>query len=107
MPICQQFVQSFKLNVHDLHDLFAVQRVEQHDLVNTVEELRPEGVIEFAHYRIAHAGLILPRHTFNDMAGGVAGHDDHRVLEIHRAALTVSQATLVQYLQENVEHFAM
>jgi hypothetical protein len=34
----------------------------------------------------------------------VAGHDDDRVLEVHRAALRVGQAPVVEQLQQDVEH---
>jgi hypothetical protein len=34
----------------------------------------------------------------------VAGHHDHGVLEVHRAALAVGQAAIVQHLQQHVEH---
>ena len=33
----------------------------------------------------------------------IAGHDDDRVLEVHRAALVVRQAAVVEHLQQHVE----
>ena len=37
----------------------------------------------------------------------VRGHDQHRVLEVHRAALRVGQPAVVQHLQQHVEHIRM
>ena len=36
-------------------------------------------------------------------AGDVGGHDQHGVLEVHRAALAVGEASVVHHLQQHVE----
>ncbi len=41
------------------------------------------------------------------LAGKVAGHDNHRVLEIHRPALAIRQPAIVKYLQQDVKHIPM
>ena len=39
-----------------------------------------------------------------DLAGAHVGrHDDHGIAEVDRLALAISQATLLQHLQQNVE----
>ena len=43
----------------------------------------------------------------NQVTPDVAGHDDDRVFEVHHAALTVSQSSVVEYLKQNVEHIVM
>ena len=37
----------------------------------------------------------------------VGGHDEHRVAEVHGAALGVGQPPVLQHLQEDVEHFGV
>ena len=37
----------------------------------------------------------------------VGGHHDHAIAEIHRAALAVGEAAVVEYLQQDVEHVRM
>ena len=38
------------------------------------------------------------------MRTNIAGHDDDSVLEVHGAALTISEATIIQNLQEYVKY---
>ena len=37
----------------------------------------------------------------------VRSHDDDRILEVDDAAFTVSEAAIIHYLQQNVEHIGM
>ena len=62
-----------------------LQRLEDDDLVDPVQELGPEV--------LAH---LLGR-------ADVRGHDQHRVAEVDRAALAVGEAPVVEHLQEDVE----
>ena len=84
------------------------ERVEDDDLVDAVEELRPEVLAQLVEHRRAHhrvIGAVERAAIVEDaMAADVRGHDDDRVLEIDRAALTVGQPAVVEDLQENVEH---
>ena len=66
-------------------ELLAGERLELDDLVDPVQELRPEVLRE----RLGRAD--------------VGGHDDHGVAEVDRAALAVGQAAVVEDLQEDVE----
>ena len=86
--VLQLLAQDLHLDAHDLADVVRGQGVEDHDLVDTVEELRPH----------AQAQLLLLE---------VGGHDEDGVLEVHRAALVVGQTAVVQHLQQDVEHVRM
>ena len=44
--------------------------------------------------------VVLPE----EVAAEVRGHDDHRVAEVHRAALAVGETAVVQHLEQHVEH---
>ena len=60
-----------------------------------------------AHHRGFH-GVVMPSPPFLDRVRAQVGrHDDDRVAEIHRAALAVGQATVIQHLQEDIEHVRM
>src|SRR4051794_20047315 len=98
----------------DRLDLVLLQLVEDDDVVDAVEELGPEHLLELAHdatlhVLVGHAGLVVgdreaERGVPRDLAGpDVRGHDHDRVAEVHRAALRVGQAAVLQDLQEDVE----
>ena len=78
--------QAGDLEVDDLAQLLAAERVELDDVVEAVDELRLEVGL--------HAGAA---------ARDVGGHDQHRVLEVHGAALAVGEAAVVDHLQQDVE----
>src|SRR3984885_3844389 len=75
------------LEVDDLRDLLATQRVELDDVVQPVDELRLEVRLD--------AG---------PASRDIRGHDQHGVLERDRPALAVGQATVVHHLEQRVEH---
>eukprot|EP01136_Pigoraptor_vietnamica_P037821 Opistho-1_new@106316 len=78
--------------------------MEHHGLVDAVQELRPEVHLQLAPHRLADQLRVLPRHLHDEVGAEVAGHHDHGVLEVHRAALSVGQTAVVQHLQQHVEH---
>src|SRR5215468_1900800 len=102
--------------LHDGRDVLARERVEHDDVVDPVDELRPEGALHLVHDLFLHplVGGLLP---FREEAGGraladearaeVGGHDEDGVLEIHHVAHGVGEAAVVQHLQEHVEDIGM
>src|SRR4051794_22361028 len=104
--------------VHDRLDLFLGELVEDDHVVDAVEELRPEDLLELAHDPALHvvvrdASLVVGHgeaewRVARDLARpDVRGHDHDRVPEVHRAALRVGQATVLEDLQEDVEDIRM
>src|SRR5687768_1278323 len=87
--VAEALQQPAQLNFDNLPDVFLLQRVEDHDLVDTVDELGTE--VRAQRVLIAQ----------------VRGHRDHRVAEIHDAALAVGQPAVVEQLQHHVENFGM
>ncbi len=59
MLLGEELVDALKLQAYDLLDLFPVEAVEDDDLVDAVEELRPEAGLERVHHAVAHLGLVL------------------------------------------------
>ncbi len=98
--------------VDDLGDLGPAELMEDDGLVNTVQELRPEVNLQrlvdlFLHALIGHGLVVLgeAESGFTKILGTqVGGHDQHGVAEIDRASLRVGQATLLQNLEQSIEH---
>ena len=77
--------------------------MEHDDVVDPVEELRPEGRLERFLDAAAHFGLVGPPQVLDELASHVARHDDDRVLEVHGPAVAVGEPPVVQYLEQSVE----
>src|SRR5208337_1340236 len=117
LALSQNLPQVLELKVDDLFDLLLAERVEDHDLVHAIDELRPEvleqrGVDSLAQFLAYAAGLnpgaILAAHGLvNLVASDVRGHDDHRVAEIDGTALAIGEAAVVENLQQDIEHIRM
>ena len=98
--------------VDDLGDLGLGELVEDDRLVDAVQELRPEvllqRVVDLLLHLLVGDGLVGLAEADVGLAqvGGaeVGGHDQHGVAEVDRAALGVGEATLLQDLEQRVEH---
>ena len=88
--------------------LFA-ERVEDHDVVDAVEELGAEVLAQHAHHALAGFGeafFALGPGGCELRCAEVRGHDEDRVLEVDGAALGVGEAAVVEHLQQHVEDIA-
>ena len=94
--------------VDDPLDLGLRQRLEQHDVVDPVEELGPEVRPQLAPGPPSRAsGLISPSGVTPSsryVRADVGGHDHDRVAEVDRTALRVGEPAVVEHLQQRVEH---
>src|SRR5271166_349400 len=108
----QVLVQLLHHQLHDLDEVRLGQRVEDDDLVETVEELGVEGalhlalhhVLDLAGDRVFHLGLETHAGALLQMArADVGGHDDDGVLEVHRVAQAVGELAVLKHLQQDVE----
>src|SRR5215813_7765921 len=85
--------------------------MENDDLVYAIEEFGPEVMAHLFQHRLLHSlvSFALERAAvFQDaVAADVRGHDHNRVFEIHDAALSVGQPSVVQNLQHDVEDVVM
>src|SRR5262249_56666027 len=86
-------------------DLLAPERLEDDDLVDPVEELRPERLPERLQHKLTQplGLLVLPK----QVTAEVRGHDHDRVPEIHRATLPIREPSVVEKLQQDVEDVAV
>ena len=83
------------------------KRLEQYNFIHSIEELRPEMDPQFAHHFAPHllGDFAIFARIFDQMrTADVRRHDDDGVLEIHRAAVTISKPPIVENLQKDVEY---
>ena len=111
LALVHPVAQVFQLQVHDLAGLVLRQALVVDDLVQTVQELGAElrlqqqvDLLAGVHAQLVGAfGAALLKVVQDDVAAEVRGQDDDSVLEVHRPALTVGDAAIVQNLQQDVE----
>src|SRR5690606_163509 len=108
----QALTQPLHEQVDDLQQLVLVQLREDDDVVDAVEELGLEVALELLVDLALHALVRRLRVALDLETDGATGdrrrtevrrHDDHGVLEVDHAALTIGQATLFEDLQQRVE----
>ncbi len=107
------------MNLDDLFDRLLVQDIKENDVIDAVEEFRPEIILERSHdlglciviivlfcihCTLCKADLF---HLFDILRTNVRCHDDDSVLEVDAAALRVGETSVVENLEENVENFRM
>ena len=93
--------------------------MEHDELIDAVQELRLEHALHLdEHLFLRRIMLLLLRLLTRRKAHGrcavtqmlrprIRRHDDDRVVEIHGAALSIRQTTIVEHLQQDVEHIAV
>src|SRR4026207_1336201 len=103
MAFGQPLPQAAKLNIDDPLDLLHAERLEDHDFIDAVQELRPEVAADGVHHQ--RLNLLPGQLAIDDpLATKIAGHDDDRVAEVDRSPLGVGETAIVEELQENIEH---
>mmetsp|Transcript_10525 Transcript_10525/g.20901 ORF Transcript_10525/g.20901 Transcript_10525/m.20901 type:complete len:211 (+) Transcript_10525:482-1114(+) len=109
VPVLQATTHILDVFLTDANEVGRDERVEQDDVRQTVQELRPHLLADLSHDELT--GL-LGQLAVLDVVGSaqqhvradVGGHDEHGVGEVHGTALGVGQAAVVKNLQQHVEH---
>ena len=88
-PFGKTVPQPGQLDLHDFGQVIARERVEHHRFVHSVQELGAEVPPEFGHHHVPHFVVWHPPllRLQDLLAPQVRGHDQHRVLKIHRPPL--------------------
>ena len=82
--------------------------MEQDDLVDTIQELRPERRAHHRHHLIAHRIGVLPVGLVHEeIRPEIRGHHNQCVAEVDRVALPVGEAPVVEHLKQHVEDVRM
>ena len=99
-----------ELQVDDMIDLATPQRMEHHDVVDTIEKFRFEHATQRDQHIPLHRAPCsisgLPAFE-NHLTAHVRRHDDDRVAEIDGTSLRIGEASVVEQLQQNIEHIGM
>src|SRR6185295_1970981 len=91
-----------QLQVDDVGELVGRQRLEDHDLVEPVEELRLEARPHHRQHRVLLRRRV-ERRVDQEVRTQVGGQDQQRVAEVDGAPLAVGETTVVEHLQQDVE----
>src|SRR5579859_6961452 len=106
MALGQALAQQVELDIHNVQHLAVLNLVEDDHLVDTVDKLWSEAILAQAHTHYTLHLIFVHALKFTQPGhADVAGHDDHRVLEVNRTALPIGQAAIVQYLQQHIKDF--
>ncbi|CQB65598.1 Protein of uncharacterised function (DUF3170) [Salmonella enterica subsp. enterica serovar Bovismorbificans] len=82
--------------------------MEYHNFINTVDKFRTEVLANHTQHHLFHSTVIqFAKALLNEIGTEVRSHNDHRITEVDRSPLPVSQSTVVQHLQQNVEYIRM
>ena len=104
--VAQEFAEVVEAEVDDVGEVRFAERVEDHDVIDAVEELGAELLAELAE----NTFFCFSEAVFAFGPGGgelrgaeVGGHDEDGVFEVDGAALAVGEAAVVEHLEEHVE----
>ena len=112
-PLLKPLLNLSHHQVHDLQNLLPAQRLEHDDLVDAIDELRPERLFQrlinrplqvLERLRPARPPQQPDALPLQNLRPKIGRHDDDRVAEIHRPAVPVRQPPVLQNLEEHVEH---
>jgi len=99
--------QMRELNVDDLPQFLARERMEHNNLVDAVEELGTETLAQHIESLLLHPVVVLSLEGEDYLAGDIRGHDHDGVLEVDRAPMSIGQATVIEQLKQDIENVVM
>ena len=105
VPVRKPVGKLLQLQRHDSGNLLLSEPVEDDYLIDSVDELGLEGSADDLHHGLVSRFHIRSLHEL--AASQVAGHDDDRVGEIDKPSLPVGEPSVVQDLEQDVEHVGM
>ncbi len=91
--------------------------MEHDNFIYTIEKFRTEDLSNLVHHAALHRfialfGFVLTAKSqcvlfANAVCAGIAGHDNHGILEVHHTSLTIRQSAVLQNLEQHVEYIRM
>ena len=106
IALAQHAAQPLELYVNDPGNLFARQSMKDHDIVDPIQKFRFEVLTQNFSNRFAYLRLVIAD-LLNFTRAQIGSHDQNSILEINRASLRISQAAIVENLQQHIEHVRM
>src|SRR3977135_2026808 len=85
--------------------------MEDDNLVHAIQKFRPEVMSQFGQHGFLHqivsGSFGLAAELEDPLRSNVRGHDDDRILEVDDAALPISQASVIEDLQQHIKSVVM
>ncbi len=110
LPCCEPLAKVSNQQVDNLDQIRLCQRAIEYNLVQAVEEFRAERLLKHLQHEVSCPvcdAAVAVDPLQNHIRSQIAGQDQDGVLEVHRPALPVRNAPVVEHLQEHVEHVGM
>ena len=117
LPLDQALGEFRDLEVHDLHEVGLLQRPEEDDVGNAVQELGLEDALGLLEHLLAHllrigeagrrGGKAHRGLALQELRADVGGHDDDRVPEVDGAPQRIGQPAVLEDLQEELQDIRM
>src|SRR5262249_32548463 len=106
VAIGEALTQLNRQQIDDTLNLRYGQRLEQDNIIHSVQKFWPEVLTHLPHHR--SPGLLgeLPvaRDAFEQIVrADVRGHNDHRVFKIDRPSLSIGHAPVIENLQQDIK----
>ena len=90
LPLPQELPQSLELDVDDLADVLATQRMEHDEVVDSIYEFGAEVAADDIHDGVLHRIIVLlTGHFLDQLRAEIRRHDDHGVAKIDGPSLPV------------------
>src|SRR5690606_19492258 len=106
--LCKHLAHAIELQLDDALKLLLAERTEHDEVVDAIQELRAEYPSQLTeHVRLHNLPVAGSSALEDELAAHVRRHDDDAVPEIHHATLRVGQTTVIEDLEEEVEHLRM
>ena len=77
--------------------------VEDHNIVDAVEEFWAEVTAQYLEHFIVQHRQVITGKVHNHLRANIARHDDNGVTKVDRPALAISQTAVVQHLEEHIK----
>ena len=101
----QQVIEFFNLAVNNLHQCIDAKRVELHNGIEPVSELRCEESVD--RLVCFHGCIFVKAHDIGLFGAEIGGHNKHDVFEIAHHPVVVCQFRTVHDLQQNIHNIRM
>jgi len=102
--------------VDDAQEIVIAERIEENDLIQTIQKFRIEYALDLAHHQVVHrfAGTLFPYGL--EAQGGallqvtraeVGSHDQNGIAEVYGVAQTIGELAVLKYLQQDIVDVGM
>ena len=104
----QSLLDTAGLNFSNRTNLVLLQCMKYNHIINPIDKFGAKMLRHPLHNsRFHHAVIRVTGHFLYPIGTEVGGHDDHRIAKIHGTSVSIGEAPVIKYLQEDVEYVGM